>query len=857
MPAYTPMMEQYFSIKSNHKDAILMFRLGDFYEMFFEDAVVASKCLDIALTARDCGQAERAPMCGVPVHAVEGYISKLVAAGHHVAMCDQVEDAKLAKGLVKREVVRIVTPGTITESHLLEEGQHNYITCIHKGPRCYSLATADITTGHFMVTSLPVTDDNKLLDELARLAPAEVLLPEDFPLARVVENVTGQRATKAPAWSFGITSAYQRLTAHFGTFHLEGFGLPESAPEIPAAGALLAYLAETQKHALSQITTIKTYTQQTHMILDVSSRRNLELTADLRSRSKKGSLLGVLDRTKTAMGARLLRSWVELPLMSVEDIQRRLDAVEEWINAPLPRVEIRDLLSGVHDLERVMSRLSTSYSNARDLSTLRSALTNLPAIGKLLRFMESPVMKELSQTYDDLSDIRALIDAAIVDSPPVSVREGGMIRQGCNAELDGLLDIKENAAKYLAEIETREREATGIKNLKIRSNRVFGYYIEVTQSNLHQVPDSYIRKQTLANAERYITEELKKLEETILTAEEQTATLEYELFESLRREVVEQIARIQFTAMALASVDALQSLADVADRNQYVKPTITRGSRIIIEEGRHPVVEGMLGHGFVPNDSTMNQDTHRLAIITGPNMAGKSTYMRQVALIVLMAQIGSYIPANAAEIGIVDRIFTRVGASDDLATGQSTFMVEMTEVANILNNATADSLVLLDEIGRGTSTFDGLAIAWAVLEYIATRIGSKTLFATHYHELTKLEGQVDGVINYCFTAKETENNGDVDITFLRKLIHGEAGQSFGIHVARLAGLPPDTLTRANQLLSALNNADISKKTDNMPPPPPQASVADNKLAQALKAIDTDNITPLEAIIALNKLKELT
>jgi len=850
----TPMMEQYFSIKSQHQNAILLFRLGDFYEMFFDDAITAAKCLDIALTARDWGEPTRAPMCGVPVHAIEGYIAKLVAAGHHVAMCDQVEDAKLAKGLVKREVVRIITPGTITESHLLEDGRHNYITCIHKAPRAYSLATADITTGLFMVTSIAALDESKLLDELSRLAPAEVLVPEDFPLTRVVENVTGLRATKTPAWSYSATSAFGRLTTHFGTFHLEGFGLTENAPEIPAAGALLAYLSETQKSTLGQITSIKPYSQQTHMILDVSSRRNLELTSDLNTRSKKGSLLGVLDRTKTAMGARMLRSWIELPLMDIEDIVRRQDAVEEWLLAPLPRMELRDLLSTVHDLERVMGRISTSYASARDLSTLRSALTALPVIGKILKFMECAGNKEMSQTYDDLADIRAVVDSAIVDSPPVSVREGGMIRRGYNAELDGLLDIKENSAGILADLEARERDATGIRNLKIRNNRVFGYYIEVTQSNLSHVPESYIRKQTLANAERYITEELKTLEETILTAQEQTATLEYELFEALRREIVEQMARIQFTAMTIASVDALQSLADVADRNQYVKPVMSRGSRIVIKDGRHPVVEGLVGHGFVANDSQMDQHTHRLSIITGPNMAGKSTYMRQVALIVLMAQVGSFVPASAAEIGIVDRIFTRVGASDDLATGQSTFMVEMTEVANILNNATADSLVILDEIGRGTSTFDGLAIAWAVLEHIASRIGAKTLFATHYHELTKLEGQVDGVVNYCFTAQETEQGGEVDIVFLRKLLHGGAGQSYGIHVARLAGLPQDTLARANQLLAALNDADISRKAEYVPPPPPKATVEENKIAKALKAIDTDNITPLDAIVALSQLK---
>jgi len=856
MPAYTPMMEQYFNIKSQHQDSILMFRLGDFYEMFFEDAIVASKCLDIALTARDCGQAERAPMCGVPVHAIDGYIARLISAGHKVAMCDQVEDAKQAKGLVKREVVRVITPGTIIESHLLEEGRHNYITCIHKGPRSYSLATADITTGHFMVTSIPLFEENKLMDELVRLAPAELLISEDFPLARVIENISGQRATKVPPWSFSPSQAFSRLTAHFGTFHLEGFGLHESSAEIPAAGALLSYLTETQKHALSQITSIKPYNQQTHMILDASSRRNLELTNDLKNRTKKGSLLGVLDRTKTPMGARLLRSWVELPLMSHDDINRRLDGVEEWLNSPLPRVELRELLGSIHDLERIMGRLSTIYCSARDMSTLRSALTPLPAVGKLLTFMESPANKELSQTYDDLSDIRELIEASIVESPPATVKEGGIIRKGNNIELDRLLDIKENAHHHLAKMEADERESTGIKNLKIRNNRVFGYYIEVTQSNLSQVPKRYIRKQTLANAERYITAELKELEETILSADENAANLEYELFEALRREIVEHMARIQFTAMAVASIDALQSLADVAERNQYVKPTVTRGTGIKIKEGRHPVVEGLIGHGFVPNDSQMDKHTHRLAIITGPNMAGKSTYMRQVALIVLMAQLGSYVPATEAEIGIVDRIFTRVGASDDLATGQSTFMVEMTEVANILNNATADSLVLLDEIGRGTSTFDGLSIAWAVLEHIASNIGAKTLFATHYHELTKLEGQVEGVINYCFTARETEKNGEIDITFLRKLIHGEAGQSFGIHVARLAGLPQNTLQRANQLLTALNDADISKKTDYIPPPLLQISVEESKLAQALKGIDTDNMTPMDALIALSQLKDM-
>ena len=862
--AYTPMMEQFFSIKNQFKHCILLFRLGDFYEMFFDDAITASKCLDIALTSRDCGQTERAPMCGVPVHAVDGYIAKLVAAGHHVAICDQVEDAKLAKGLVRREVVRVITPGTITDSNLLEEGRYNYITCIHKASHGYGVATADITTGLFMVTHINNMDDNKLLDELARLAPAEVLVCDDFPLKRVVENITGQRASTVPAWSFHSTTAYNHLTSHFGTFHLEGYGLLENAPEIPAAGALLTYLSETQKNALRQITAIKTYAQQTHMILDIASRRNLELTNDLKNRNKKGSLLGVLDRTKTAMGARLLRNWVELPLMSTEDIQRRLDAVDEWLSAPLPRVEVRDLLSTIHDLERIMGKLSTNYSTARDLSTLRSALAPLPHIKELLKFMECPVNIEISQTFDDLSDIHKLIDTVIVENPPNTVREGGMIKHNYHVELDKYLHIKENAASYLTNLETQEREQTGIKNLKIRNNRVFGYYIEVTQSYLNLVPEHYIRRQTLANAERFVTNELKEMEDTIFSAEEKVFTLEYELFNNLRRQIVEQMARIQFTAMAIASIDALQSLADIADRNRYVKPTITNGSRIVIKEGRHPVIEGMAGHGFVSNDTLMDSQDNRLAIITGPNMAGKSTYMRQVALIVLLAQIGSFVPADMAEIGVVDRIFTRVGASDDLATGQSTFMVEMTEMANILNNATANSLLLLDEIGRGTSTFDGLAIAWAVLEHIASCIGAKSLFATHYHELTQLEGQIEGVINYCFTAQETEKNGETTITFLRKLTHGEAGQSFGIHVARLAGLPLDTLVRADQLLIALNNADISQKP-GLPPaqvlpnttkPVKVAKDEPHKLIDAVKHIDVNNITPMEALVVLEQLKGL-
>ncbi|MCL1787210.1 MAG: DNA mismatch repair protein MutS [Defluviitaleaceae bacterium] len=629
------------------------------------------------------------------------------------------------------------------------------------------------------------------------------------------------------------------------------------APEVATAGALLSYLMDTQRKAISQITALKKYSQTSHMVLDSASRRNLELTMSTRDRTKKGSLLWVLDRTKTAMGARLLREWVDCPLASIDAIVKRLDAVAEWVQMPIEREELREHLNAIHDLERVIARLTTRAANARDLVTLRSSLETLPYVETLLKNVEAPVNVDIRQTYDDLSDIHSAISRAIVDTPPVSVKEGGMIKPGVSGELDKLLHIKENAQSVLAELEAREKQETGIANLKVRYNRVFGYYIEVTASHLNKVPGRYIRKQTLANCERFFTEELKTLEETLLGADEKIFALEFELFDTLRRSIVEQVARIQFVAHALSTLDALQSLADVADRHHYIKPTVTEDSRIAIKDGRHPVVESLVGHSFVPNDTDMDAQNGRLAVITGPNMAGKSTYMRQVALIVLMAQIGSFVPASAASIGIVDRIFTRVGASDDLATGQSTFMVEMTEVANILHNATPNSLVLLDEIGRGTSTFDGLSIAWAVLEYMSTKIGAKTLFATHYHELTELEGKIDGVANYCFTAKEDGKN----IVFLRKLIHGAAGQSYGVHVARLAGLPSVVLKRAATLLTALNTADIAKNVSDLPSiaetvmtESPEAE-AGRHLMDAVAAMEIEKMTPIEAMLALEKLKE--
>ena len=857
---YTPMMEQYLSIKAQHKNDILMFRMGDFFEMFFDDAKLAAKELNIALTARDCGMPERAAMCGVPAHAVDNYITKLIQKGHRVALCEQVEDPKLAKGIVKREVVRIVTPGTITDDNSLDSTKHNYIVCIYSDKQYLGLAVADVTTGLFTATSMPAGEEQKLMEEVVRLSPAELLLSEDFKLTRVVENIVGIKATITPAWTYHPTSAFKCLTSHFGTHNLKGFGVNEGSAEVSAAGALLAYLIETQKKTLSQITALRTYNHGAHVLLDSASRRNLELTASANERTKKGSLLWVLDHTRTSMGARLLRHWIDCPLVNIDELQKRLDAVEEWVQMPIEREELREHLYGIHDLERVTARLTTNYATARDLATLRASIMHLPNVERLLKNVTAPINTEMRRTFDDLADIYDRIQNTIVDTPPQTVREGGMVRHGFNIELDKLLHIKDNAKNYLTELEEREKQETGITNLKVRYNRVFGYYIEVTTSHLSKVPERYIRKQTLSNCERFFTEELKALEDTLLSADEKIHSLEFDIFDTLRREIVDQVARIQFTSHVLSTLDALQSLADVAEKNRYVKPCINSGTRIYIKDGRHPVVERLTGHSFVPNDTDTDSATNRLAIITGPNMAGKSTYMRQVALIVLMAQIGSFVPASAAGIGIVDRVFTRVGASDDLATGQSTFMVEMTEVANILNNATENSLVLLDEIGRGTSTFDGLSIAWAVLEYIADSniIGAKTLFATHYHELTQLEGKLNGVVNYCFTAQESGKN----IVFLRKLQKGAAGQSYGVHVAKLAGLPGAVLRRATALLGALNTADIANRTADLPTLSEVIAQEDptietgRKLLEAISALEIDKMTPIEAMLALEKLQKL-
>ncbi|MCL2352806.1 MAG: DNA mismatch repair protein MutS, partial [Firmicutes bacterium] len=807
MPQYTPMMEQYFEIKSKYKHCLLFFRLGDFYELFFDDAVTASKELDLVLTGRDCGMEERAPMCGVPFHSADAYVAKLVEKGYKVAICEQTEDPRFTKTLVKREVIRVVTPGTVTDQKMLDESRNNYIMCVYEDKNGFGLAACDVTTGEFAAASFPAGEIGRLFDEVARFYPAEMITNEAFSGRQKVESLFRLKPSVYHSWAFYPANAYKKLTGHFNVLNLSGFGVAENSREAAAAGALLEYLEETQKNGLSQIVRLRRYESGENMVIDMASRRNLELTETIRDRSKKNSLLGALDSTNTAMGARTLRSWVELPLTDRAQIDKRLDAVENLKDNALLREELKELLNTVLDIERIMTKIVYNTANCRDLAALKSSIRNFPHIKNLLAEFSAPLFKEMRENFDELSDIYGRIEKTIADDPPAGLREGGFIKDGFNAELDAYRDAKNSGSRWLRDLEAGEREATGVKTLKIRYNKVFGYYIEITNSYLNMAPARYIRRQTLANCERFVTEELKKIEETILGADEKAADLEYELYAALRLEVAEAVERVQLCAYMVGIMDALASLADAADRFRYCRPVVTDGGEIRITGGRHPVVERMGAGAFVPNDTFLDLGENRLAVITGPNMAGKSTYMRQVALIVLMAQIGSFVPAERAEIGLVDRIFTRVGASDDLATGQSTFMVEMTEVANILNNATGKSLIILDEIGRGTSTFDGLSIAWSVMEYIAGEksLGAKTLFATHYHELTELEGKVGGVKNYRVTVAE---QGE-DIIFLRKVERGGADRSYGIQVARLAGLPPKVLKRAKDILRALSEADIA------------------------------------------------
>lgn len=817
--ALSPMMQEYVKTKEEYHDCILLYRLGDFYEMFFGDALTASKELEITLTGKDCGLKERAPMCGVPFHSVETYINRLIEKGYKVAICEQVEDPKKAKGLVKREVVRIVTPGTTLDATSLDETKNNYLMSIVYIEDHFGCAIADITTGDCFLTELDKAQ--KLLDEINKFTPAEIICNESFLMSGVdtedLKNRLGICVFSQEPWYFDDELCRKTLKEHFQVNSLEGLGIGEFESGVLAAGALFLYLQETQKTALSHMATIRPYSAEKYMLIDSSSRRNLELVETLREKQKRGSLLWVLDKTKTAMGARTLRSYVEQPLIDQEEIENRLSAIEELNEHPMLRDEIREYLQPIYDLERLISRISYKSANPRDMIAFASSLEMLPHIKQVLKEFSSPVLRQLEEEMDSLLDISGLIKQAIVDDPPLAQKDGGIIREGYHEDVDKFRRSRTDGKKWLSELEARERERTGIRTMKIKYNRVFGYSLEITNAFKDQVPDNYIRKQTLTNAERYITQELKELEDLILGAEDKLYALEYELFCDVRDKVGAEVVRIQQTAKAVAAIDVLASLALVAQRNNYVRPKINNSGVIDIKNGRHPVVEQMIENDmFIANDTYLDNQKKRISIITGPNMAGKSTYMRQTALIVLMAQIGSFVPAEKANIGIVDRIFTRVGASDDLASGQSTFMVEMTEVANILRNATSKSLLILDEIGRGTSTFDGLSIAWAVVEHISnTKLcGAKTLFATHYHELTELEGKISGVNNYCIAVKE---KGD-DIVFLRKIVKGGADKSYGIQVAKLAGVPDTVIQRAKELVEELSDADITAAVKDLTAP---------------------------------------
>ena len=868
------MMQQYVDTKKEYQDCILFYRLGDFYEMFFEDALTVTKELDLTLTGKSCGLEEKAPMCGVPYHAVDVYLNKLVAKGYKVAICEQVEDAKTSKGIVKREVIRVVTPGTNLDMQTLDETKNNYVMCIVYLADRYGLSVADVTTGDYFVTELE--DSQKLLDEIHKFSPSEIICNEAFHMSGVdTENLKerlGVTTYNLDTWKFDDASCKKILMQHFHTSSLDGLGIQDYDCGMIAAGALLSYLYDTQKTTLSHITKLTAYVNGKYMLLDSSSRRNLELCETLREKQKRGSLLWVLDKTKTAMGARTLRKYIEQPLVEKEAIIKRLDAIEELKNQAISREEIREYLSPVYDLERLMSKITYQSANPRDLIAFLSSLTMLPHIRYIFEDLKSPLLKEVEEMLDPLEDLCELIRSAIAEEPPFAMKEGGIIRDGYNQEVDTLRSAKSDGKSWLAQLETREREKTGIKNLRIRFNRVFGYYLEVTNSFKELVPDYYTRKQTLANAERYIIPELKELEDTILGAEDKLYALEYELYVDVRNRIAAEVLRIQQTAKALAKIDVLTSLAFVAERNQYVRPDVNDAGIIDIKEGRHPVVEKMiLNDMFISNDTYLDDTSRKVAVITGPNMAGKSTYMRQTALIVLLAQIGSFVPAKSANIGIVDRIFTRVGASDDLASGQSTFMVEMNEVANILRNATNKSLLILDEIGRGTSTFDGLSIAWAVIEHISNTkiLGAKTLFATHYHELTELEGKIEGVNNYCIAVKE---KGD-DIVFLRKIVKGGADKSYGIQVAKLAGVPNVVIERAKEIVIELSSADITTRIKEIsvqsaePRKQPQKmdevdlsqlslfdTVKDDDVLEELQNIDVGHLTPIDALNILHKLQ---
>lgn len=875
MPQYTPMMQQYLEIKKEYQDCILFYRLGDFYEMFFDDAILGSKELELTLTGKDCGVGERAPMCGVPYHAVDNYLNRLIAKGYKVAICEQTEDPRQAKGIVKRDVIRIVTPGTNMNMQALDESKNNYLMSIVYLGDALGMSIVDFTTGEYFVTEL--SDGTALIDEINKFVPSEIIVNDYFSISGIdlepVREKLGSSISTLDNWYFNIDTITAKLCEHFHVKSIAGLGLSDYPTGIIAAGALLIYLTETQKNSLDHITSIVPYTTGKYMLIDSSSRRNLELVETLREKQKKGSLLWVLDKTKTAMGARKLRNMLEQPLIEYDAIIKRQDVIAEFNANTITRDEIREYMNPVYDLERLMSKISCKSANPRDLIAFRSSLEMLPHIKMLVSSFSSDLMKSIVEKLDPLEDLYDLINRAIIEEPPIMIREGGIIKEGFHAEIDALRKAKTDGKDWLVQLETRERERTGIKGMKIKYNKVFGYYFEVTNSYKNLVPSDFVRKQTLANAERYTTDELKNLEDRILGAEDKLCSLEYELYVEVRDTIAKEVVRIQNTARAVALIDVYSALAYVAEQNDYVRPKINEKGIINIHNGRHPVVEKMIPNDmFVANDTLLDNNANRVSVITGPNMAGKSTYMRQTALIVLMAQMGSYVPASEANIGIVDRIFTRVGASDDLASGQSTFMVEMTEVANILRNATAKSLLILDEIGRGTSTFDGLSIAWAVVEHISNKslLGAKTLFATHYHELTELEGTLSGVNNYCIAVKEQGDN----IVFLRKIVRGGADKSYGIQVAKLAGVPDSVIARAKELVRDLSAADISQKAKEIAQydkkKPDERYLTTNELEtnqmslfdttrdddilKELNGLDIGNMTPIDALNTLYQLQ---
>ncbi len=867
MAGLSQMMQQYMNIKEQHKDQILFFRLGDFYEMFFDDAVLVSKELELTLTGKDCGLEERAPMCGIPHHSSETYINRLIEKGYKVAICEQMENPATAKGLVKRDVIRVITPGTLTEGTMLDETRNNFIAGIYVGEDGFGASFADISTGDVFLTEVKTTElDVEVINELSKFSPSEILYNNAFvPLQKATAFIKEKLRCVADLLEedrYDFSSAEQEIPAQFGEASLEAMGLSDKPLAVYSLAGLLSYVKETQMDGAQRLIRYSVYQDSQYMTVDMTARRNLELTETMRNKEKRGTLLWVLDKTKTAMGKRLMRKYVEQPLVNLAMITKRQNAVTELTEQSILRDELTEQLSDVYDLQRLMTKVIYGSVNPRELKALSYTIAALPKIKEIGAKFQSSLLKELHDGIDTMQEIRNLIEAAIVDDPPVMMKDGGYIRKGFHAELDEIRDLCVNAKEYITQIEEKEKNATGIKNLKVSYNRVFGYYIEVTKSFLDLVPEHYIRKQTLANCERYITEELKELESKVLYANEKILALEAEIYDEVRRFVASRLSAIQDTASCIAQLDVLCSLANVAVMNHYVCPTMTLDGSLEIVDGRHPVVEQMLKNvPFVPNDTKLDLNDNKLLIITGPNMAGKSTYMRQVAIITLMAQIGSFVPARSATISIVDKIFTRVGASDDLTSGQSTFMVEMNEVAQILNQATRNSLVILDEIGRGTSTFDGMSIARAVIEYILEqkKLGCKTLFATHYHELTVMEEQKKGVKNYNVAVKK---RGD-DITFLRKIIRGGADESYGIEVAKLAGVPNAVVKRAKEILKELDGEkQLQRQQTEVAREPEEnaqmsfVSASNHAVTEKLKRVDLNTLTPIEALNILYELKSL-